>query len=407
LSPYRSQLDTEEFRTLRQYQYNAALMVGIGAVMLLGGGDSQPGAWGDYGPESSALLIARLAPWSLPAAMGFLLAFRAGVIDLSIWAVMGLTGLVATAAMRAGAGATAALAVAGGMGLAVGGANAVLCHLAKRFHRRIPAVLITAVLGAAILIVVNLAVTRQSLAVPADAFDEGVLRLAQVLAAATGTAQEDIASPLTTLRMLLCGLGWAAVLVALLAARSWKLAGRLRPGGRRGLALTASGLLAGVSGYAWLMDSAAAPVPTRLIDGLTIPAAVVLAGGVVFRGRTMLVGVLLPVAMLLTSLWRQGVMPMRADGYALNLLALMAVAMTFQAAVLHRSDTRLARIGGRLAVLLAAAAALATAATSWWGYDPPSNLLLIAGLCWVLAMGGIGVCGVHAYRTGPLKERES
>jgi ribose/xylose/arabinose/galactoside ABC-type transport system permease subunit len=83
--------------------------------------------------------------------LGFLLALRRGVVDLSVWAVMGAGGLIAAGVMNAFTTATGpapygallmAIAAAVLFGAIVGGCNAVAVHYLPRLG-----IVVTAVVG--------------------------------------------------------------------------------------------------------------------------------------------------------------------------------------------------------------------------------------------------------------------
>ena len=81
------------------------------------------------------------------------------------------------------------------------------------------------------------------------------------------------------------------------------------------------------------MEHGQAPVPTRPVDDLLMPAAAILAGGAfaVGRGRTLLAGLCLPTCLLLTAIWRQevfGVQRLEAHGYAPQVVLLMAMVLS-------------------------------------------------------------------------------
>ncbi len=79
-----------------------------------------------------------------------------------------------------------------------------------------------------------------------------------------------------------------------------------------------------------MIEHEVAPVPARPLDDLVIPAAALLAGGLYLagRGRTLLAGVLLPMALAVAIGWRQEVLNLRFDfllGYPLQLAGLVVM----------------------------------------------------------------------------------
>ena len=254
----------------------------------------------------------------LPVALGFALALRVGAIDLSVWANAALGGAVAAAAINAGAAPGWALAAGAGAGAAVGAVSGVLIALA-----RLPSVAVT--LAAAVVVVVS--VTRSvgsgGLAVGEFAFDEW------------------INLPLWTLRMLLVAGAWGVVMCGLVLARSAGHPGRWSERTRLFAALCASGALAAVGGACRLFDYSQA-CPPRLIGDLRVPAAAVLAGAAFFAGggRTILVGLWLPVTLLLACRWRQEVWDWQARGYLLQLGLLVVMTVGTHAALAGVSGAR-------------------------------------------------------------------
>jgi hypothetical protein len=78
------------------------------------------------------------------------------------------------------------------------------------------------------------------------------------------------------------------------------------PRNRTVAALVVSGLLSAVGGGLWLIENHSTPMPDQLIGTWRIPAAAVLAGGLLLTGpgRTLLAGICLPVAMAVAVAWR-------------------------------------------------------------------------------------------------------
>jgi hypothetical protein len=95
-------------------------------------------------------------------------------------------------------------------------------------------------------------------------------------------------------------------------------------------ALAASGLLAGLGGALWLIDNSRAPMPTRLIDDLRIPAAAILAGGLFLgrKGRELLAGMSLPAAVLLATIWQQKAWVMTSPGLGIAPQLLVLTGLT-------------------------------------------------------------------------------
>jgi ribose/xylose/arabinose/galactoside ABC-type transport system permease subunit len=278
------------------------------------------------GPRSSSYrqdVIGQLVSASMLAALGFLLAMRQGAIDLSIWAMMGLGGLLAAWMINAGHVPWVAFLVAVAIGAVVGGVNAFFVAGLK-----LPSPLITLATGIGMVAVAGQLVGAREVMLRPDAFDGWVRGIQALLDAKQPSA------PLQTARMILVAGAWSVVLVVLLWRYHLTLsvnedARRRRPALLA--ALVASAALASLAGACWLLDHGRAPVPTRPVDGLVIPTAAVLAGAVVLvgRGRTILACICLPVAVLMVKLWRQVAPPVRNGGFdaAVGILAVMVVGL--------------------------------------------------------------------------------
>ena len=340
------------------------LLVPLGLAMVLRGGVVTPAAW------------------VLPAAMGFLLVLSCGAVDLSVWVVMGVGGVVAAGLINRGVAPEFAFSAAVGLGAAIGAINGLLVA-----RVRLPSILITAVVGLAVMGGMWTLNPPRMIGIPNQTFDawnsvlnDGYMAMVNALRRiGDGAPLDDVrmSAPLTMLRMLLVAGAWSAVLLVLLAGNR-KRSGRRSPPRRWGLfaALCTSGALSSLSGVCWLLDQGQTPTPTRLVDTLVIPVAVVLTGGVVLRkrGRTVLTGIFLPLALLLVSLWRELILPVRAWGYSLQLLLLGIVVLEVQWAFC-RSLTH-------------------SRPKHWWGWVPVT-----------LSAGGLGVLGCSALVDFPHQPR--
>lgn len=263
----------------------------------------------------------------LPA-LGCMLAIRRGAVDLSVWLSMGLGGLVAawligpvTGGQPGPApGAPTAVALLAGVlaGAAVGGVNAALVA-GLRWPSPV-ATFAVALVGVGALC---LAPADEAVRVPTHAF--------------VGWIVDDL--PLFVSRMLLVAVIYAVVMLILLGADARERArGRLDRRFALAVALIASGALAAAGGALWLIEHGSAPVPRRPIGDLRIPAAALLAGAAVLggRGRTMLTGAALPLALLVVGVWRLGVSHLPAGGYELQVAAL-AVMLVGTAVAMRRA----------------------------------------------------------------------
>ncbi len=137
-----------------------ALLVSLAVALL--------GAW--RGADTDRYLNdipGQMVSSSMLLAMGFLLALRCGAIDLSVWAVGGLGGLVAAWAINADVSPSGAIMLAGAVGLAAGAFNGALVVLAG-----IPSVIVTLLVAGAIAWAAQSAVDSAEVKVPDDTFAE-------------------------------------------------------------------------------------------------------------------------------------------------------------------------------------------------------------------------------------------
>lgn len=307
--------------------------------------------------------------------LGFLLALRCGVIDLSVWVVAGLGGVVAAALINSGMNVPAAFAVAGAAGLVIGLANGALVGLVG-----LPSPLVTGVTGMAVVWLLGSLVPGRQIAVGEQAFDvyfwhgSGVLAIRVLMVAGVYLAA----------MLVLVGVDWA-VWAGVEFPRRLSLTA----------ALAASGMLAALGGAALLIDNGLAPVPTRLIDDLRVPAAALLAGGLFLgrRGRELLAGLSLPSALLICTIWRQKAwnLPAPGLGWALQMFVMMgmviAVHLAFGRYVEARgTGRRLPAVG----VLLTVFGIAAVAAAANFRYWPVHDALHLVGVAiWLAGMPAV------------------
>ena len=331
-------------------------------------------------------IVGQLASFYLLPALGFCLALRRRAIDLSVWAAAGLGGVVAAVIINSGRGAAMAMAGAVGAGVMVGAVNAA----AVAATRRVPTWLITLATAAIAVWVAGAMADGRTVDLERESF---------------------VYWPIT--RMLLVAGVYSLTMMALIL---WQWSARgpqrprhlRRPGGnvRRSaaaLALVVSGALAAAGGAIWLVEHGSAPVPTRLIGDLRIPAAAVLAGAVMLSGpgRTLLAGLLLPASLLLVTLWRQEV-PLwpwlEGRGYSFQLVELTAMVLTVQGAF-HGALTaagaarrRFMTICGIKAVVALGIVALQTTRSS---YQTAHTLHFVGIVIWLHVLGVLSLPHLH------------
>jgi len=328
----------------------------------------------------------QMASFYLLPAIGFCLALRCGAIDLSVWAVASLGGIVAAWLINAGVTPAWAFAAACGAGLLFGAVNAVSVALA-----RLPSPIVTIIMALGLMWGLQAVVPQRGLAVPGDTFTHWQLPARDAPAAAGQEGEESAGEPPRTrwlpiqvTRMVVVAVAYAAVMGAIFVAGP---PGRGPRAGRRALtfaSLCASGLLCGIAGPCWLIEHNVAPVPTRPIGDLRVVAAPLLAGAAFFagRGRAMLACLCLPAAMLIVTIWRQEIRAwdMEFDAYSLQLaqLAVMVVAAHLaMARLLSRRYER--RLPAATAAVLTTLGILVTAAAAWAEHFSPAAALYLAG----------------------------
>ncbi|KKM67038.1 hypothetical protein LCGC14_1475150 [marine sediment metagenome] len=322
-------------------------------------------AWAETGGVDRRDLARQLfSPWVL-LALGMGLVLRQGRVDLSVWVVFSVASVVATLIVQAGGHSMWSAAGAAG----VGGAFAALHALAiVRF--KLPSwgvTLATAAVGVGLVkALTGGEILTIDPAMPAgwpDAVGELVITGAMVIATA---------------------------LIALLLS-AWRYVRRTPPGPKTlSAALIASSLLSAMGGLCWVLKTSRTPMPGHLLGDLRVPAAAVLAGAVLFKGngRTALVCILIPFAMVVATAWRQYIWPTPTWALDVNLLALIVLLLGAQ---LAWGDVTRRRAGPRANIwpILAAMGILAVG----------SAVLMPPGLACTLRQGGgvalwlVGVSG--------------
>jgi len=281
-------------------------------------------AWDVTADNLHQVVVGEMASWLLLPALGFLLALRTGAVDLSVWVVAGVGGLVAAALLTRGVPPVQAFAAAGGAGLAIGCLNAALVVWAG-----LPSPAATLLTGLAAMWTSWALVSGRDLVVPEQVVTPWI---------------DWHPTPALALRVLAVLAVYVSVLVVLTAvdAAAWR---HRRLPRRPGVfaALAASAMLAALGGAVWLLESRWAPVPWRLVGDLRIPAAALLAGGAFLArpGRELLAGMSLPPAMLIATVWRQKVWLLpTAWGYDLQLVVLIGMVAGTQIALARFAAVR-------------------------------------------------------------------
>ncbi len=282
-----------------------------------------------------------MSPWLL-VSLGLLIAIRCGSFDLSPWAVMWLSGVMAAWQVGQGASGPEAARTAGAVALAAG----LIVGAAGMWHRQLGLLASVAVALAALAWAQHLAggqsleaellgqATRDSL-LPAR--DNG--QDPNLLAALLG---------ISAVRLLMVGLVYCACLLVLMLVNVWsrhhdpsaqeqnsQWQVRWKPRLMRLAGHVLCSLLAGLGGIAWLLEHGRVEAPRQVIGDLRVLAAPILAGGFVLmgRGRMLSAAALLPLALLVATRWRQQVWPIYAGGMELQLLVLLGMVLAIHAAL--------------------------------------------------------------------------
>ena len=363
-------------------------------------------AWGADSDRYLTDVAGQMASIYLLLALGFLLALRCGAIDLSVWVVSALAGLVSAWLINRGVSAAWSLAAGAGAGLVVGAVNGALTVWA-----RVPSVLATLLTAAAAMWALQSAFPGRAVTIPDRTFvrwhvvwpfDRREGRNSP--SADRNGPAEPPGMPLLMTRMVLVAGTYAAAMLALLAACR-----RDRWDRRRSLfaALCASGALAGAGGAFWLIDQGQTPVPTRLVDDLRVPAAAVLAGGAMLtgKGRALLAGACLPAALLLATIWRVQVWNLSYQGYALQMLVLIGMTLLVQFAGSSATFARRRRAWAVAGAVLAAAGLLVVAQSAGASSWRTREVLRMTGSA--ISVAGAGVFLVWRLSRAPAQKPEA
>lgn len=337
------------------------------------------------------MVAAHMASSLLLMSLGFLLALRCGAIDLSVWAVAGVGGLVAAGLINAGFGLTESFAIAAGAGLGIGLVSGVLVG-----GLGLPSPLVTAGVGLVAIWAAGRLVAGRELMVPEQTFDDYLFHPTGVLG----------------VRVLLVSAIYVTATAAMMGVDVLVWSGNVFS--RRGslvAAMAASGLLAGLGGATALIDHCMAPVPTRLIDDLRVPAAALLAGGLFLgrRGRELLAALCLPSSLLICTIWRQKVwiLPSPGIGLAVQMLLMMGMVISVHLAMARWLAAKEGRAGlTQIGVLLTAVGTVLVAAAANFDSSTYHELMHICGVgVWLAGMPAI-VIAMRRERTRARGEME-
>ncbi len=321
----------------------AALFLPLGLTAVL------VPAWILTGITYQADLLGAIAsPWML-VAMALMLGVRAGCFNLSVWGAFSAGSATTWLLIAKGTSVPLAVAIAALAGGTVGFAQGLIVR-----RSRATGVVVTLIVG-------MLLMSASRWIVKAAALE----RLpTEALGAYSGL---DI-------RLLLAGSVYILSMLILLVVD-----GRNAVRGHRTRAtitilpaLTAGGALAAIGGATLLLGHSAYTPKTVLVSDFSVVAAVVLCGAWVWRARggTLLAGMLLPVGLLVATIWKALIWGTLRGGdqLAMPILTVMAFAVTSLA---RRPRVRPARLIG---LYLTGLGTLITAAGAYWYLNMKSPL---------------------------------
>ncbi len=263
----------------------------------------------------------------LVISMAWVVSLCYGAVDLSIFSVAALGGIVSAALINCGVGPAVSL----GAGLLAGGAIGAINGL---LVSRVPiwSFLITGVVGLVLMSAIGLGVSERAIQIPTDAFDS--LRISADIPVPQEDSEEVIlrrvGGSLSVTRRLIVASIYILVVVLLSKSIGSRDGKKTWPKRRKKMiALWVSGGLAGAGGSLWLIDYGYAPVLTRPVGDLLPLAAALLAGAVLYRSprRGALAVVALVAGVVGATYWQQKVWIYPLAGYNAQLVLLIVMVL--------------------------------------------------------------------------------
>ena len=366
------------FAMLPVWWVDASLVASIGS-----------GEFTDFGDAIERFSRFLLSFWLLPA-MGFMLALRCGAVDLSVWVIAALGGVVAAVMIEAGMPPAAAILAGVSAGAICGLINGAFVA-----GLRLPCPIISALTAFGLIWCLGKAY-------PSGEIVLGEGSLGGLLGGFQSFA-DWLGLPEITLQSISVLVVFAFYALTMLVILNGEMVERYRGRAfserwRLFAALTASGALSAAGGVAWLIEHEMAPVPGRPVGDLIVPAAALLAGGLYLAGpgRTLLVGVLLPMALAVATGWRQEVLNLRCDflvGYPLQVACLVVMVAIARYAMIRAAVVGRWR-GAALLMAWSSSAGIVVLAASVWADSPALRDILHVsggGLWLVGATGAIAL----------------
>jgi ribose/xylose/arabinose/galactoside ABC-type transport system permease subunit len=367
-----------------------------------------------------AEVVDRLTSCYLLPTLAFCLVLRRRRIDLSVWAIFALGGVTMAWLINRGVAAPWAMLV----GVLLGATLGLLAGVAI-VRLRAASLVATALTGLLAMGICAALGSGRAVPVAESTFHAWYLEVEVSVEAgvsdtpssshqATPRApiREHRPAPPAVTRMLIAASGYALAMLALVVVRI-----RQRHHGSAPedaphavlATLAASGALAALGGAAWLVEHNSAPVATRLVGDLQVPAAALLAGALLLvgPGRTLLMGLCLPAALLAASVWRQELTypaVLRSWGYEAPSAMLALMVLSVHVGMLWWRG--MAGRGRWLTVAfwaLALGGLLVTALQTVWASYALRHILHTIGVpAWLLGAGGLLVCRASlGLRAGP------
>ncbi len=280
---------------------------------------------GDIGDQTASAFLVISMAWAVSLCYG--------AVDLSIFSVAALGGIVSAALINCGVGPAISLAAGLLAGGAIGAINGLLVRLIPVWG-----FLITGVVGLVLMLAMGLWVSGRGIQIPTDAFES--LRISAEIPVPQENAEEVILRrlgvPLSVTRRLIVASIYILVLVLLsksIGSRDGQKTWSRRR--KKIIALCVSGTLAGAGGSLWLIDYGYAPTLTRPVGDLGPLAAALMAGAVLYRSPRggALAMVALVAALVAAIFWQQKVWIYPLAGYNIQLVLLIVMVLVSHGAI--------------------------------------------------------------------------
>jgi hypothetical protein len=322
--------------------------------------------------------VALASPW-MPAALALLLSVRAGGLNLGVWGMAALGAVAAWWAISTGLTVPTAVLIALAVGAAAGAVQAALTTaldllLARRLR--------PAASGWAACVIASSLISVAALAVARSIATAAALKRLRL---------EMIAGYNDPHGLVLLSAMFLATTLALLFMidrRIYRDSHHVWAPSRRVALAAASvggGMLAAISGVILLLSRSEFRASPLVVGDLRIVAAVLLAGAWVWRGRgsALLAAAILPLGMLVTTIWREIVLLPASVPAMPPLLPLIVLVAGLQAVLTGHRFRRLRMAAG----LACGAGILTVAVSSFWILGGPHCRLVLGGLAlWLLGM---------------------